>query len=494
MTIDDSLQKNGSTTKIQQEDVSKVAMTTIEEEKWNLEEKKMQYIDPVLEKRFLRKLDLRMVIWSFIASISNFLNRNNMQNAFTMGMDKDLNLDSSVYNWTVTMFFIGYLILQIPGNILITKVPPRWVLPTCAVLWGTIVSVMPAVKDYQTLWGLRFVLGLAQAPYYPGVVFLFGSWYKKNELAKRSMLVAAGVPLSGAVNGLISGAISKTMDGSAGLSSWRWLFIIEGVLGVLVGAFGYILLPNFPHNTPWLTPEERQIAIARVQNQDMHVVSNTYSWKTVSNVLLRPYPWLMIIQGIGIGLCLTMIDYFAIILRDLSYPVDMANYMLTPLYIFGTFASIAIGWSSDKLGDRACHIGVSQFAAAIWYMILGAVNKGDNSSVLVFIGVYVASLNMAMLTLCLTWLNEFYKVDHNTRAIAIAFINTMSVVIPNFINLKAWLVTDSPNFWAGKLTSMGCGFASVLATIAIWFLLRKNIMLPEATDKRDDESGVDLHA
>ena len=144
---------------------------------------------------------------------------------------------------------------------------------------------MPAVKDHQALWGLRFVLGLVQAPYYPGVVFLFGSWYKKNELAKRSMLVAAGVPLSGAVNGLISGAISKTMDGTAGLSSWRWLFIIEGVLGVLVGVFGYILLPNFPNNTPWLTPEERQIAIARVQNQGLHVVSNTYSWKTYVHII-----------------------------------------------------------------------------------------------------------------------------------------------------------------------------------------------------------------
>ena len=77
----------------------------------------------------------------------------------------------------------------------------------------------------------------------------------------------------------------------------------------------------------------------------------------------------MIIQGVGITLCLTMIDYFAIILRDLSYPVDMANYMLTPLYIFGTIASIAIGWSSDKLGDRACHIGACQLAAAMWYMI-----------------------------------------------------------------------------------------------------------------------------
>ena len=147
-------------------------------------------------------------------------------------------------------------------------------------------NVIPAVKNYQALWGLRFALGLAQAPYYPGVVFLFGSWCTKNELAKRSMLVAAGVPLSGDVNGLVSGAISKTMDGAAGIAAWRWLFIIEGVLGVVVGIFGYILLPNFPHNTPWLKPEERQIAIARVQNQGMHVVSNTYSWKTYADIYL----------------------------------------------------------------------------------------------------------------------------------------------------------------------------------------------------------------
>ena len=111
------------------------------------------------------------------------------------------------------------------------------------------------------------------------MIFLFGSWYTKEELGTRIMIFGAGNELSGAIGGLISGLIADTMDGIAGLRSWKWLFIIEGMLAVVLGLVGYILLPSFFHNTEWLTKEEQKLAKSRVQNQGVHVVSTIYSWK-----------------------------------------------------------------------------------------------------------------------------------------------------------------------------------------------------------------------
>ncbi|KAG2227204.1 hypothetical protein INT45_008448 [Circinella minor] len=414
-------------------------------------------INPIVQERLLRKLDVRMTMWGFFGSLSCFLNRNNMQNAFTMGMDKELNLDSNVYNWSVTMFFIGYTMfvfflckkrLQIPGNILIAKSLPRWVIPSFAIIWSTIVCFMPVVKSYNALWSLRFILGLAQAPFYPGMALLLGSWYTKDELGKRNMVIASGIPVAGAVGGFVAAGITQVMDGAGGLFSWQWLFIIEGLIGVLVGVSGYYLLPNYPHNTSWLTSEERQVAMARMHNHGIHVISNKYNWQIITNVLISPYPWLFIVLWTCSTLCHGIVDNLVIILRDLGYPVAFSNLMLTPLHIFGAMVTIFLGWSSDKRQDRAFHIAGILLWVGVWYSALVMINSDEqiNSGHVVIAAAYAISGNASTLSLCLVWVSEIYKEDHNSRAIAMAFINTMGMVIPNILNVKFWVVTDSPNF------------------------------------------------
>ena len=124
------------------------------------------------------------------------------------------------------------------------------------------------------------------------MALLLGSWYTKDELGKRNMIIASGIPIAGAVGGFVAAGIAKMMDGAGGLLPWQWLFIIEGLIGILVGVSGYYLLPNYPHNTSWLTPEERQVAMARVQNHGIHVVSSNYSWGTYVYQLIK---WLFIL-------------------------------------------------------------------------------------------------------------------------------------------------------------------------------------------------------
>ncbi|KAI7882765.1 MFS general substrate transporter [Lichtheimia hyalospora FSU 10163] len=424
-------------------------------------------IDPEIERRLVRKLDLRLMIWAFLAYFANLLDRNNMRN------------------------------LQIPGNMVITKVKPRFFLPSVVLLWGAVVSFMALITDYKSLWGMRLCLGVSEAAFYPGCMFLLGSWYTKTELGKRTMFFAIGNQISGALGGLIAGSIAQNLHGASGMAGWKWLFIIEGLIGIVVGIAGFILIPNYPHNTPWLSPEEAKVAQARLTRQGKQVRSMTYSWKTFSNLLMTPYAWLMVVNFACIYIGNNMSLNFAIILRDMGYSSSFANYMNTPAYLFGAIIALAIGWSSDHFRERPFHLAGVQLWVAIWFLILAVVNHGANPPVLLFIGTYALTANISMTPLCLAWCNEIYKSDTNTRALAIAFINAIGNLAPNFINIKAWVVSDSPDFWLGKITTMAMSFASVVLTIFIWYLTKIEFMLPRDIDNshtndndNDDESVV----
>lgn len=317
------------------------------------------------------------------------------------------------------------------------------------------------------------------------MMFLLGSWYTMSELGVRTMAFAAGNQISGAFGGLIAGGIAQSMDGALGMRGWKWLFIIEGLIGVLVGIFGYLLLPNFPTNTTWLTPEERELAIRRMESQGRKIHSTKYTWRTwviyalfsefhaainlnfenrISNVLATPYSWLLIITFACVYIGNNMSLNFAIILRDMGYSASFANYMNTPAYIFSAICALAIGYSSDTFRDRAWHLALTNVWTATWYLVLAVVNRGNNPPALLFVGVYAISANITMTALLLAWVNEIFQADHNARSIAVAFTNAVGNLAPNFINVKAWIVSDSPAFCKWPCFSLH----SSIMLICVW--------------------------
>lgn len=110
-------------------------------------------------------------------------------------------------------------------------------------------------------------------------MFILGTWYTKEELSKRQTLVDVGSPFAGAFGGMMGGAIAQNMQNTAGLRGWQWLFIIEGLMAVVIGLSGYLLLPSYPHNTSWLSQEERELAVARQAAQGKSIKPKPYSWK-----------------------------------------------------------------------------------------------------------------------------------------------------------------------------------------------------------------------
>lgn len=223
-----------------------------------------------LEKALTRKIDTRLLPMLILIYIMNYLDRNNIAAARLAGLQDPkskggIDLTSTQYLTALSILFVGYLLMQIPSNLFLNKIgKPAIYLPTVMILWGVISAATAGAQSYGGLIAIRFFLGFVEAAYFPGCLFFLSCWYTRKELGFRTALLYSGSLLSGAFSGLISAGIKNGLDGARGLRAWRWLFIIEGVITIFIAFFAYFALPNFPRTTTWLTEDERQLAIWRL--------------------------------------------------------------------------------------------------------------------------------------------------------------------------------------------------------------------------------------
>ena len=200
----------------------------------------------------------------------NYLDRNNIAAARLAGLQDPpskggLSLTSTQYLTALSILFVGYLLMQVPSNLFLNKIgKPAIYLPTVMIIWGIISAATAGAQSYGGLIAIRFFLGFVEAAYFPGCLFFLSSWYTRKELGFRTALLYSGSLLSGAFSGLISAGITNGLDGAKGLRAWRWLFIIEGIITIFIAFCAYFVLPNFPRTTSWLTEEERQLAVWRL--------------------------------------------------------------------------------------------------------------------------------------------------------------------------------------------------------------------------------------
>lgn len=209
-------------------------------------------------------------------------------------MGTELNMTSTQYSIVLLVFFISYVLFEAPSNMILTRVRPSIYMPvrvcqnsspsmfclaetltkpetkqTLMFIWGGLSMCFAAAHSWRVLAALRFILGILEASFAPGVLFLLSAWYRKGELGRRYSLYYTAVALSGMFGGLIAGGLLQTLDGSHGLSGWRWLFLVEGAGTCLVALVSFFVLPDFPSTTRWLTAEERALASARLARDSL---------------------------------------------------------------------------------------------------------------------------------------------------------------------------------------------------------------------------------
>ncbi|KAL2871650.1 major facilitator superfamily domain-containing protein [Aspergillus lucknowensis] len=216
---------------------------------------------PINERKLLTKIDIHLLPCLCFMYMITFLDRVNIGNAAVLGMRDDLGLKSGMkYNAALMIFFIPYILFEIPSNILLKKLSPHVWLTFCTFGFGLVLTFQGLVQSWSTLMATRFFLGMFEAGMLPGCVYLLGMWYKRSEGQKRYSFFASSVILAGAFGGLLASAIGK-MDGMRGYRGWRWVFIVEGCATCFMAIVNFFVIPDFPEDCKWIN--EREFAFLR---------------------------------------------------------------------------------------------------------------------------------------------------------------------------------------------------------------------------------------
>lgn len=178
------------------------------------------------EKKLLRKVDAHLLPTLIFMYLLNFLDRSNLAQARQGTLEEDLGMTGTDFNLGTSIFFVGYLLMQLPSNMLLTKVKPSLYLSASCCLWGVVSTCNAGAKNFTHLVVIRFFLGFVEAPFFPGAIFLMSSWYTRAELTRRISWFYSGNALANMFGGLLGAGILGGMEGSLGIAGWRWLFII----------------------------------------------------------------------------------------------------------------------------------------------------------------------------------------------------------------------------------------------------------------------------
>ncbi|KAF3926169.1 hypothetical protein ABW21_db0204497 [Orbilia brochopaga] len=381
-----------------------------------------------LEVRLKRKIDLRLLPMIIIVYIMNYLDRNNIPAAQVAGMGAELGLTTTQYNTAVSVLFIGYIIMQIPSNLFLDKIGrPSLYFTAVMMVWGVISGATGAVHNFSGLVACRFFLGFIEAAYFPGCLFYLSSWYTKKELSLRTAILYSGSLISGAFSGLIAAGITDGLDGKAGLSAWRWLFILEGSVTVFIAFFIWIVIPDFPKTTTWLSEEERQLACWRLERD---VGEEDWSGSEAQKVLhglrlaftdVKMYILMIMVTCIVASGSIT--NFFPIVVSTLGYDRIKTLLLTTPPYVLATIVVLANAWHADKTGERYWHIAIPLCVSVAAFVVAAAtLNTAARYAAMMFMpasvyGGYVCALS---------WISSTLPRPVAKRAAALAAINAAS--------------------------------------------------------------------
>jgi len=228
--------------------------------------------DPKAERRLRLKIDLMIVPTVSLLYLFCFIDRANIGNAKIAHFDTDLHMEGYDYNVVLSIFYISYILFEIPANLACKQLGPGKFIPLTTLMFGICSLGTAFVNTVPQACGVRFLLGVFEAGMMPGIAYYLSRWYRRAELAFRLALYIVMAPLAGAFGGLLAGAI-LSLDHFGGLHGWRMLFAIEGIVTIGLGVAGYFVLPDRPATAKLLSQDEKNLAIARVKSERVGTTS-----------------------------------------------------------------------------------------------------------------------------------------------------------------------------------------------------------------------------
>jgi MFS transporter, ACS family, tartrate transporter len=390
----------------------------------------------------------RLLPFLFLLYIANYIDRTNIAYA-TLGMKGDLGLSDSVFGTASGIFFIGYFALQIPGALLVERWSARWLLALTLIVWGALTTLTAFVRTPHELYGARFLLGAAEAGFFPGVIVYLSHWFTREDRGKAVARFMSAIPIGFMIGGPVAGTILGVHW--LNLAGWRWLFLVEGAPAIILGIATIFYLPDRPDQARWLASDERDWIKGRLT--DEHVAKAHIERMTLSQALrvlvLTAALFCTYIGGYAFWF------WFPTILQRTTGWTDVRfiGWVGAIPFAFATIALLFAGWSSDRMRERRWHFAVPQLLAAaalaVWLVF------PRSNALLVVLCSIIAAGTTAYFPAFFTLPSEF--LTSARAAAAVGFINCTGS-IAGFFGPKFFgnLSQQSGSFTSGFVMMIAC--------------------------------------
>ncbi|HEV3426568.1 MAG TPA: MFS transporter [Paraburkholderia sp.] len=409
--------------------------------------------DAALENRVVRTVSRRITPFIVVLYFLSFLNRVNVGFA-GLTMNRDIGLTQAMFGVGAGIFFVGYIAAGMPSNLALQRVGARRWIALLMVVWGALSAATAFVTGPYSFYGLRLVLGLAEAGFFPGIILYLSYWFPARHRAFVTAMFMTAAPLANMIGSPISGAL-MTLDGFAHLHGWQWLFLVEGAPTVLLGIVSYFYLTDRPEDAHWLAPAERNWLSAEMQRErDAKAAQSRSSvWSAVKDprVLLLALVYAGTSTGLyAIGIWAPMIIHrFGFSYVELGFVNAIPN-------LFAVVTMVLWARNSDRTGERRLHVAIACLAAGIGMLMSGYAS----SAIVLLVGLSIANfgINAAKPPL---WSMPTQFLSGSAAAAGIALINAMGSLLGGTIGPMV----------IGKLRDMGgdysLGLYFVSATLFI---------------------------
>jgi D-galactonate transporter len=400
------------------------------------------------EARTYAKVTWHILPLLFLCYVASYLDRVNVGFA-KLQMATDLHLSDTVFGLGAGIFFIGYFIFEVPSNVILHRVGARIWIARIMVTWGIVSGAMVFVNGPIMFYVMRFLLGVAEAGFFPGVVLYLTYWYPANRRGKITALFMTAIALSGVIGGPLSGWVMQSMPGVYGLAGWQWMFIIEAIPSLVLGLATIAYLQDRVHDAKWLTDDEKKLIATQIGAEDKEKGEGTLS-QTFANprVWLCALIYFSFVMGLyGVGFWLPTI----IKATGVKSPLDIGMLTAVP-YAVAAVAMVLIGRSADRLRERRWHVAIPGVVGAVGLLL--STLFGDNT------WLSMSALTLAtvgiLTTLPLFWSLPTAFLGGTAAAAGIALINSVGN-LAGFVSpfMVGWLkdLTHSTNSGMYMLTA-----------------------------------------
>ncbi|KAG9856779.1 putative MFS transporter, partial [Aureobasidium melanogenum] len=442
-------------------------------------------LDAKKERAVVWKLDLHLLPLLAIMYLFNSLDKSNMGNAKTAGLAKDLKLHGHQYNLILSIFYVPYVLTAPFLAALGKKYGPSRVLPCMMFGFGTCTLLVVAVHNFAGLMAIRWFLGMCESAFFPLVIYYQTMFYRRGELARRLAIFYAAQSIAGAFSGLISFGVFHIHGGA--LKNWRYLFVIEGSATMIVSCIAFWFLPRSAADARFLTPEEKEIAIHRIQVDSSSVVNEEFKLGRALTIFKHPTTWVFLLIEICLGVPLQGVQLFLPqIVARLKYDTVKTNLYTVAPNITGAVMLLVLGFSSDLTRWRFPFIALGFLFTFCGFIIYSAIDVNHSLNVAYFATFMMTWGTSAPSVLLDVWYCNNIA-DENKRAvltsIAVPMANIMGVLASNI-----FLPEQAPKYMTALVTTAAFGGTGIVLTLllGLWMIYDNR--------RRDRAQGVNLRA